>query len=84
MTSTSMMLMGLIPGPAEPKNTDPYVDVLVDDILDLNAMTVFNACNDEMFQLKANVVLHIFDYPGQNKILLVKVYMDTNLFNVLL
>lgn len=28
MTSTSMTLMRLIPGPTEPKNTDPYVDVL--------------------------------------------------------
>ena len=28
MISTSMTLMGLIPGPTEPKNTDPYVDVL--------------------------------------------------------
>ena len=79
MTSTSMMLMGLIPGPAEPKNTDPYVDVLVDDILDVNVMTVFDAKKDEMFQLKANIVLHIFDYPGQNKILHCQ-GMDTNLF----
>lgn len=79
MTSTAMMLMGLIPGPAEPKNTDPYVDVLVDDILDVNVMTVFDAIKDEMFQLKANIVLHIFDYPAQNKILHCQ-GMDTNLF----
>ena len=69
MTSTSMMLMGLIPGPTELKNTDPYVDVLVDDILDVNEMTMYDAYKDEMFRLKAIVVLHIFDYPGQNKIL---------------
>ena len=69
MTSTSMMLMGLSPGPTEPKNTDPYVDVLVDDILDVNKLTMYDAYKDEMFRLKTNVVLHIFDYPGQNKIL---------------
>ena len=62
-----MMLMGLIPGPTEPKNTDPYVDVLVDAIVYLNEMTMYDAYKDEMFWLKANVVLHILDYPGQNK-----------------
>ena len=68
MTFTSMMLMGLIPGPTEPKNTDPYIDVFV-AILDVNEMTMCDAYKDEMFRLKANVVLHIFGYPGQNKIL---------------
>jgi len=32
-TSGSMMFMGLIPGPQEPKSTDPYLDILVDDML---------------------------------------------------
>ena len=32
----SNMLAGIIPGPAEVKNTDPYLDVLVDEILDLH------------------------------------------------
>ena len=31
----SILLTGIIPGPAEVKNTDPYVDVLVDEILKL-------------------------------------------------
>ena len=69
MKSSSMMLMGLIPGPQEPKNTDPYIDILVDDILHLNQLTMHDAYKDEKFQLKANILLHIFDYPGQNKIL---------------
>ena len=36
----SIMLTGLIPGPCESKHIDPYVDVLVDDILHLNTSNV--------------------------------------------
>ena len=60
-----MMLMGLIPGPTEPKNTDPYVDVLFSWMRFWIQMKW--PYKDEMFQLKANVVLRILDYPGQNK-----------------
>lgn len=38
----SMLLTGLIPGPKEPKETDPYVDVLVDDVMSLNKLTVYD------------------------------------------
>lgn len=69
MRAGSMILAGLIPGPKEPKNTDPYVEVLVDDVLSLNKLKVYDAYKNEMFQLKANIVLHIFDYVGQNKVL---------------
>ena len=34
-SAMSIMLAGIIPGPSEVKNTDPYVDVLVDEILEL-------------------------------------------------
>ena len=69
MLSGSIMLTGLIPGPKEPAITDPYVDVLVDDVSNLNKLTVYDAYRREWFKLKANVVLHVFDYPGQNKVL---------------
>ena len=36
MLSASAMLTGLIPGPSEPKNTNAYVDVLIDDIMTLD------------------------------------------------
>lgn len=69
MLSGSAMLTGLIAGPNEPKSTNPYVDVLVDDILHLNTLKVYDGYKDEMFPLKANIILNIFDYPGQNKVL---------------
>jgi len=47
---------------------DPYLDILVDDILDLQNTLVFDAYQTEHFQLKGNIVLHILDYPGQNKV----------------
>ena len=69
MLAGSMILTGLIPGPKEPKKTDAYVEVLVDDVLSLNKLKLYDAYKNENFQLKANVLLHIFDYPGQNKVL---------------
>lgn len=80
MLSGSIVMTGLIPGPKEPKNTDAYVDVLIDDIMDLNTLTIYDGHADETFNLKANIVLNIFDYPGQNKVLhcqgeLIKYYM---------
>ena len=65
----SIMLTGLIPGPREPKNTDPYVDVLVDDIMHLNTLKIRDGYKHETFSLKADIVLNVFDYPGQNKVL---------------
>ena len=59
----SMILTGLIPGPRE-----PYVQVLADDVSRLK-LNVYDAYKNEMFQLKANIVLHIFDDVGQNKVL---------------
>lgn len=64
----AMLLTGIIPGPQEPKNIDPYLDVIVDDILDLEKVTVYDAYRNEKFTLKGNILLHILDYPGQNKV----------------
>jgi len=56
--------MGIIPGRKEHKNIDPYLEVLVDELLQLNGSTVFDA---ESFTLiYADILLHILNYPGQN------------------
>ena len=65
----SMLLTGIIPGPSEPKDIDPYVDIVVDDISRLNGVKVYDGYRDEHFNLIVNVVLQVFDYPGQNKML---------------
>ena len=67
--SASTLLVGIIPGPKEPQNTNAYLDVLVDEVIHLNKLIVYDAFKKENFQLKVNINLHIFDYPGQNKVL---------------
>lgn len=47
---------------------DPYIDLIVDDILSLNSTKVYDAHAGEYFEAKANVLLHVCDYPGQNKV----------------
>ena len=61
-----MLLTGIIPGPSEPKCFDPNVDVVVEEI---NGLRMYDGYRDEQFQLKAIVILQVFDYPGQNKVL---------------
>ena len=34
----SMLLTGIIPGPKEPNDLDPYMDIVVDDIMDLSKL----------------------------------------------
>lgn len=55
-SSGSMMLVGIVLGPNEPRDFDPYLDVIVDDILALNKLEMYDAHHDTMF--------HVFDYPG--------------------
>lgn len=69
MLSASAMLTGLIAGPLEPKNTNSYVDLLVDDVMHLNTLTIWDGYKEENFSLNAHIVLNIFDYKGQNKVL---------------
>lgn len=68
MKSGSMFLAAIIPGPKEPKNMDPCIDVLVDDILDLEKLVVYDEYRKEHFTLKGNILLHVLDYPGQTKL----------------
>ena len=63
-----LQLVGIIPGRSEAKNTDPYLDILVDELSQLDGSNVFDAFQNNTFSLKVNLLLHIFDYPGQNKI----------------
>ena len=64
----SMLLAGIIPGRSEPKNMDPYLDVLVDELIQMNGLQVLDAYREETFELKAQLLLHVLDYPGQNKV----------------
>ena len=64
----SMLLAGIIPGKDEPKILDPYLDILVDELIEINDSTFFDGYKKEHFQLKIDIMLHVLDYPGQNKV----------------
>ena len=66
--STSIILAGIIPGKSEPKNIDPYIEILVDEITSLNNKLCFDAYQEENFNLKVDILLHVLDYPGHNKL----------------
>ena len=65
----STVFVGIIPGPNEAHNLDAYIDVLVDEVVHLNSLTLFDAYKSETFSLSMNILLNIFDYPGKNKVL---------------
>lgn len=64
----SMLLVGMIPGREEPKRMDPYLDILVDEILQLNGSQFYDSYQKEHFKLSIDILLHVLDYPGQNKV----------------
>ena len=68
VSSQTILLTGIIPGPSEVKNTDPYIDVLVDEIMELNNTEVYDAYQDENFKLEVTILFNILDYPGHNKV----------------
>ena len=61
-------LVGIIPGRKEPKSTDTYLQVLVDELQDMNGTRVYDAYRECWFELRVELLLHILDYPGQNKV----------------
>lgn len=66
--SGAMMLTGIVPGPNEPKTLQPYLDLVVDDLTQLNKITIYDAYCDEKFKLQVSILLTVCDYPGQNKV----------------
>ena len=64
----SILLVGIIPGRKEPKNLDPYLNVLVEELQKMCGQTIFDSLKNEHFSLKTNILLNILDYPGQNKV----------------
>ena len=66
--SSSKMLAGIIPGPKEPQNINPYLEVVADDMASLNGVEMYDGMTKDVFTLKANLLLYVLDYPGQNKV----------------
>ena len=64
----SMLLSGIIPGRTEPHCMDCYLDILADGLTEINGSQFYDSYRKENFNLSIDIMLHILDYPGQNKI----------------
>ena len=66
--SGAMMLTGIVPGPNEPKTLQQYLDLVVDNLAQLNKLTLYDTYHNDQFKLQVNIPLTVCDYPGQNKV----------------
>lgn len=63
-------LVGTIPGNGtkEPKSLDPYLSILVDELLSITNKEVFDAYVCAPFKMKVDILLYILDYPAIGKV----------------
>ena len=67
--SSSILLVGIIPGPSEPKNLDPYLQCLVKEMTSFPKLDmIYDSYKKEQFHLQAKIVINILDYPGHTKV----------------
>lgn len=62
----NILLVGIVPAnkSKEPHNLNPYLDILVDELLEITASTVLDAYRNAPFTLKVELLLYVLDYPG--------------------
>ena len=67
----SIMLVGIIPSNKgqEPRSLNPYLNILVDELLELSGCTLFDAYQKAPFEWKVALLLYVLDYPGISKTL---------------
>lgn len=67
----NILLLGIIPGNGskEPKQLHPYLDVVVDELLELSGTQQYDAYQGSVFTLRIEIMLHTLDYPGIGKVL---------------
>ncbi len=66
----SVVLVGIVPGNGsqEAHNLNPYLDILVDELLELCNITLYDAYQKAPFPCKVELLLHVLDYPGISKV----------------
>ena len=67
----SIFLVGIIPsnGTQEPHSLNPYLEILVDELLELSGSSLYDAYQKAPFNCKVAVLLYILDYPRIGKVL---------------
>lgn len=65
-----LLLIGIVPGNGtkEPKSLDPYLEVVVDELLQLTDRTLYDAYTKAPFNIKLDILLYTLDYPGVGKV----------------
>lgn len=65
----NIWLVRTIPGNGskEPNSLDPYLDILVDELLAISNKEVYDAYQGAPFTLKAEILMYVLDYPGLGK-----------------
>lgn len=66
------MLMGIIPSGkngSEPKSLEPYLSVVVDELLSLTEFTVLNSYTSAPMTVKVALLQYLCDIPGYSKLL---------------
>ena len=64
----SLLLVGIIPGSKEPRNMDPYLQLVIEDVRSFSSYEIIDSYRNIPIRLQASIVLNILDYPGHNKV----------------
>ena len=67
----NIMLAGIVPAQTEgqePKHLDPYLEIVVDEVLELSGATFFDAFRNASFTFKVALMSYVLDYPGLGKV----------------
>lgn len=66
----NVMLVGVIPsnGKGEAKSVDPYLEVVVDEIMTLSENLFYDGYRDEQFCFRVHLHNYVLDYPGLKKV----------------
>ena len=67
----NLYLLGIVPSQAkgkEPKHLDPFLEVLVDEILFLSNSKVYDAYRKAPFDLKVDIMIYVLDYQVLGKV----------------
>ena len=67
----SILLVGIIPsnGSHEPKSLNQYLEILVDELLELSNSILFDSYKGAPFTCKLALLLYVLDYPGIGKVM---------------
>lgn len=70
----NVWLVATIPGNdnKEPNSLDPYLEIMVDELLEISNQRFYDSYQNVPFNLKVNVLLYVLDYPAIAKVFNVK------------